>query len=712
MRRIVAGGLTVLLVVLAWIVWDPAREVPAERPRTRHLNADGTPRYTNRLARERSPYLRQHAHNPVDWYPWGEEAFAKARAERKPILLSVGYSTCHWCHVMEEESFEDEEIAAYLNAHYVAIKVDREERPDVDRVYMNAVQLMSDGGGGWPMTVWLTPERRPFYAGTYYPPRAGVRGLRIGFLELSTRLAEVYGQDPARVETAAADVVRRLEAAATASAQVSRPGVDALTRAWAEIAPTFDGEHGGFGGPPKFPRPSQLLVLLRYHRRTGDAAALDQVVRTLDAMAAGGIHDQVGGGFHRYSVDAAWRVPHFEKMLYDNALLAIAYLEASRAAGRADLAAVARTTLEYLVRDMQARDGGFFAASDADSEGEEGKYFTWTASQLADVLGPERGRVAAQYFDVGDGAITLATPHPDRAPPDLDDVRRALRDARGRRVAPHVDRKVIVSWNGLAIAAFARAARALADRRLANVARTTAKAILDARRDGRLPRYLIDGSAHGDAYLDDYAFLIAGLLDLFEATFDVTWLREALALQAVQDARFADPRGGYFQTADDQETLLTREKPDYDGAEPAGNSVALENLVRLQELTMNDRHRERAEALLAAFGSTITRHPSALPHMLCGLDALAGPMKEIVLVSPSDTKALAPFLGQLAHTYLPNHVLAVALGGAPDAALVAAIPVTADKTTIDGKATVYVCERHVCKRPTTDPTAFAEQLAR
>ena len=710
--RIAIATFVLGVVAVAWLVRERTASTPAEAPRTRHLRADGGPRYTNRLAREPSPYLRQHAHNPVDWYPWGDEAFAKARAERKPILLSVGYSTCHWCHVMEEESFEDEEIAAYLNARYVAVKVDREERPDVDRVYMNAVQLMNDGGGGWPMTVWLTPERRPFYAGTYFPPRAGVRGQRIGFLELLTKLADTFATDPARVEDAAADVVARLEAAAAPPPSATVPGVETLTRGWAEIAPSFDEEHAGFGGRPKFPRPSQLLFLLRYHRRSGDPAPLRLAVRTLDAMAAGGIHDQAGGGFHRYSVDAAWRTPHFEKMLYDNALLARAYLEAAQAAGRADLAAVARTTLDYLVRDMAAPSGGFFAASDADSDGEEGKFFVWTAAELAQVLGPERGRAAAAYFDVGDAPTTLATPARDPAPPDLEDVRRALRDARSRRVPPHVDRKVVVSWNGLAVSAFARASRILGDPTLAEQARATARALLAQRRDGRLPRYLIDGDPHGDAYLDDYAFLVAGLLDLFEATFETRWLADAVALQQVQDRRFADPAGGYFLTADDHEALLTREKPDYDGAEPTGNSVALENLVRLHALTTDDRYRQRAAALLSAFATPLTRSPSALPHMLAALDMQLGPMKEIVLVSPTNVTALAPFLDHLARTHLPNHVLVAATDAAPSKELTTLVPVAADKTTMDGRPTAYVCQNHICKRPTSDVTVFAEQLAR
>ncbi len=711
-----------VLVAVELVRRRRADEVAAEPLHTRHLNADGTPVYTNRLAREKSPYLRQHAHNPVDWYPWGDEAFAKAQAEHKPILLSVGYSTCHWCHVMEEESFEDDDIAAVLNAHYVAIKVDREERPDIDAVYMNAVQLMTQGGGGWPMTLWLTPDRRPFYAGTYFPPRAGGRGQRYGFLDLLTRFAELYEKDPTRVQDAAADVVGRLEAAGTPPEDADAPGPEALVRAYAAIAPTFDAEHGGFGTRPKFPEPSRLLLLLRYHARSGDPAALDLVVRTLDAMAAGGVHDQIGGGFHRYAVDEAWRVPHFEKMLYDNALLALVYLEAAQAAGRADLAEVARTTLEYLARDMRAPGGGFFAASDADSEGQEGKYFLWTKADFAAALSADDARLAAAWFDVGDQPTTLATPRPldvvahelglepDAAARELATIRTTLLAARTRRVPPHVDRKAVLGWNGLAVSAFARGAIVLRDPALADVAGEVAETVLAARRDGRLPRYLLDGEAHGDGYLDDYAFLVAGLLDLHEATFDPRWLREATALADVVDRRFADPRGGAFLTADDQEALLTREKPDYDGAEPAGNSVLLLDLLRLHELTTDDRWRARADALVSAFGATLAQQPTALPYMLVGLDFRDGPVKEIVLVSPAGATALDPFRDVLARSFVPNRVVAScdARSCAADAALV---PLVADKTPIDGKPTAYVCEHRTCRLPTTDPAELARQLA-
>jgi uncharacterized protein YyaL (SSP411 family) len=438
-------------------------------------------------------------------------------------------------------------------------------------------------------------------------------------------------------------------------------------------------------------------------------------------MAAGGVHDHLAGGFHRYAVDAAWRTPHFEKMLYDNAQLAIVYLEASQATGRADYADVARTTLAYLARDMAAPGGGFFAASDADSDGEEGRYFTWTAAQLQEALGPEHARLAQAWFDVEDAPTTLATPKsidavaadlgttPEDARRRIEEMRATLLTARTKRIPPPVDRKVVTAWNGLAVSAFARASRVLGDPTLLATARATAEALLAHRTQDRLPRYVLDGAPRGDAYLDDYAFLVAGLLDLWEATGETRWLRDAIALQGTLDSRFPDPAGGYFQTADDHEALLTREKPDYDGAEPSGNSVAYLNLLRLHELTTDDAWRVRADALLAAFGPRLVMRPSTMPYLLSGLEFEAVPVKEIVLVSPSGTDALAPFLRELDRTFLPSHVLAT-VAGAPDAELARLVPLVAEKPPLDGRPTAYVCERRVCKRPTADPAVFAEQL--
>jgi uncharacterized protein YyaL (SSP411 family) len=713
----------VLVVVLAGSVWTSLqRATITDAARTRHRNADGSPRYTNRLATEPSPYLRQHAHNPVDWYPWADEAFAKARAEGKPIFLSIGYSTCHWCHVMEEESFDDEEVAAVLNERYVAIKVDREQRPDVDAVYMSAVQAMGHGGG-WPLTVWLTPDLKPFYGGTYFPPRSGVRGARFGLVELLPRLDAAYREDSEQVAAAAADVVGRLARAAAPPPGDTLPDPTLLHGAVARLRADFDAEHGGFGAAPKFPSAATLELLLRYHRRTGDTGARDMAMRTLETMAAGGIHDQLAGGFHRYATDAAWRVPHFEKMLYDNALLATVYLDASQATGRPEFAAVTRRTLDWLARDMAAPDGGFYAAIDADSEGEEGRFYLWTPDDLAAVLDPSSARLAAAYFGVsGDrGVLRMAEAlaavaareglSPDEARATLDAAREQMLAARARRAPPHTDRKVIVAWNGLAISAFARAGGALADPAYTERARRAAEAVLGTIESGRLPRTLLDGVASGRGYLEDYAFFTAGLLDLFEATGDPRWLRSALALQGTLDAHFRDPAGGYFRTADDAERLLVREKPDFDGAEPSGNSIALGNLLRLHELTGDDRFRDGAEALLRAFGPALARAPQALPQMLCGVDFFLDRPKEIVLVTPPDGGA-EPLLAALRERFVPNRALVVVAEGAPQRALAATVPLVTEKAAQGGRATAYVCERRVCQRPTSDPDAFARELER
>jgi len=504
------------------------------RPRTRHHNADGTARYVNRLILEPSPYLLQHAHNPVDWYPWGDEAFARARLEGKPVLLSIGYATCHWCHVMEEESFEDEEIARLINERYVAIKVDREQRPDVDAVYMAAVQRLT-GQGGWPMTVWLTPDRQPFYAGTYFPPRAGERGARMGFDQLLLRLADRFRGEPEKVVDAAADLTGRLQAALVPTPGTTLPTAAPLHAAYAALRDGFDEPYGGFGGAPKFPRTVTLEFLLRYHRRTGEPRARDMVVQTLERMASGGIYDHVGGGFHRYATDRAWLVPHFEKMLYDNALIAVAYLEAYQVTRRENFAAVVRDVLRYVQREMTAPEGGFYSATDADSEGEEGRFFVWTPAELADVLGPERARIVAAYYDVTDagnfeGASILHVPRPatavaatlgisaDRVLSTVEGARDDLYRARAQRVPPLTDRKIQASWNGLMISAFARAAQILpalsglpdlhAEREAyVGAAVRAAEFILSHMRiQGRLRHGWFEGRPTAEGFLDDYAF--------------------------------------------------------------------------------------------------------------------------------------------------------------------------------------------------------------
>jgi len=720
-------GATPLDAALSRRIGHAARRRDAEaKPRTRHVGADGVPLYTNRLILESSPYLLQHAHNPVDWYPWGNEAFAAARRLGRPVLLSIGYSTCHWCHVMEEESYEDLEIAEFLNAHFVAVKVDREERPDVDEVYLTAVQAMT-GSGGWPLNVWLTPERKPFYGGTYFPPRAGVRGARTGFLPLLRTLADVYARDPGRAATAAADLGARLEAG-TEGASAGEPGADAIRHAIAALDAGFDGTWGGFGPAPKFPRPSALALLLHYHRRTGDARALAMVTTTLERMAAGGIHDQLGGGFHRYATDAEWRVPHFERMLYDNAQLVALYLEAFQATGREDFAQVARDALDWVAREMTAPEGGVYSATDADSAGEEGAYFMWTPAEIDAAVGADGGRLVRAYYDVtaegnvAEGKSVLWRPRPpsevaaslgvtpDRLARAVETARPALLAARARREPPATDRKILVAWNGLMLSAFARGALVLGEPRYLATARRVA-ALLAERgiSDGRLRHEISEGRAKGEAFLDDHAFLIAGLLDLFEADADARWLRHAIAFQERLDAGFADPAaGGYFFTAAEGEKLLTRPKPDDDGALPAGNSVAALNLLRLAEYTGDERYRERAVGVLRAFGQVLARTPAALPAMLAALDFHLDRAKEIVIVSARDGDA-RPLLETLGRSFVPNRVVLAASESAV-AGLAALAPVAAEKRAIGGKATAYVCEAMRCELPTTDPGVLAAQL--
>ncbi|MBM4268558.1 MAG: thioredoxin domain-containing protein [Deltaproteobacteria bacterium] len=710
-----------------------ATKAAGYEPRTRHLREDGSPLYTNRLVAESSPYLLQHAHNPVDWHPWSDETFAKARRLNRPVFLSVGYSTCHWCHVMERESFEDPEIAAILNSRFVPIKVDREERPDVDAVYMEVVQLLT-GGGGWPMTVVLTPDREPFFGGTYFPARAGDRGSRAGMQEILVALADRYAGDPDAVAGHAKRITQHLRERSRPEPPGDRPGVEALQRTRLVLAQGYDREWGGFGGPPKFPRSHVLELLLRYHRRSRDPDALAEAVDTLDHMARGGIRDHVGGGFHRYSTDREWLVPHFEKMLYDNALLTIAYLDAYQVTGEPRFAAVAREILEYLQREMTSPEGAFYAATDADSEAPDGRevegwFFTWATAEIEAVVGPDRARLFAKRYGVGpkgnfEGRTILheAVPLEDvarevglttlEAQLEIEAARAALYEVRAARPAPLRDDKVIAGWNGLAISAFARGARVLRDERFARAAASAADVVLRKMNEpSGLARSYIGGEAKHAAVLEDYAFLIAGLVDLWEATFDPRWLREALALQEDLDRRFWDAEhGGYFATASDGEELLVRTKDAYDGALPSGSSVAVANLLRLYELTTDERHRERAEKTLEVFARALTEHPEASPRMLAALDFSLDTVKEVILVRPDESGSLDPFLDVLARQFLPSSVV-VATTESEAVELADIVPLVEGKTARDGRVTAYVCENRVCALPTSDPKVFAEQLA-
>jgi len=709
---------------------------PGYVPRTRHLGPDGWAKYANRLFLESSPYLLQHAHNPVNWYPWSDAAFEEARRRGVPVLLSVGYSTCHWCHAMEEESFEDEEIARFLNENYVSIKVDREERPDVDGIYMSAVQALT-GGGGWPMTVWLTPDRKPFFGGTYFPARDGDRGTRSGFLTLLKRLREVYERQPEQVASQAVRIAQTIqERLEPRTGQGELPGGEVLEAAADFYRSRFDATNGGLAGAPKFPSSLPMRFLLRHQTRAGAESSRDMALLTLERMSAGGMYDQIGGGFHRYSTDSRWLVPHFEKMLYDNALLAVAYLEGYQASGREDLARIAREILRYVERDMTSPDGAFYSATDADSltpggRREEGYFFTWTPAELERALGDATARILATHYGVTqvgnfEGRTILHVAKPlaelslERGIPEsqlratVDAARETLRRERAKRPGPLRDEKILTAWNGLMISAYARAALVLGGEAYERTAERAADFVLgNLRRDGRLLRSYGDGRAQHGAYLEDYAFLTAALLDLFEVTGGKRWLVAAIELDAVLGVHYEDrERGGYFLTADDHEELLAREKPAYDGAEPSGNSVALMNLLRLNEFTADERYRQRAERTLKAFHGTLAREPAALSEMLLAVEFYVSTPLEIILVVPRERDQAAPFLRVLGKTLLPHKILVVVPEGQLLDDLARIVPLVARKTARKGRPTAYVCERGTCQLPTTDVQIFAEQLRR
>ena len=704
------------------------------RPEAAQRNPDGSPRYTNRLILETSPYLIQHAHNPVDWRPWGEAAFEAAQRLDRPVLLSVGYSTCHWCHVMERESFEDEEIARYLNENFIAIKVDREERPDVDSIYMSAVSALT-GGGGWPMTVWLTPKKEPFYGGTYFPARDGDRGTATGFLTILRKTREAYHRPGSTLQSSARDLAQSLKQALTAPPAGELPSEACLRKATETYQGSFDQEQGGIRGAPKFPATFPIRLLLRQSLRDTSPQLRSMAVLTLERMAAGGIRDQIGGGFHRYSTDSRWRVPHFEKMLYDNALLALDYLEAFRATSRQEFAGTARDILVYLERDMMSPEGAFYGATDADSldpagNPTEGWFYTWTPDEVLGVLGAQRSRVVLPFYGIaqGEGASPArSVPYQARTVESLakdvglagaqvqaalESSRQDLYRARLKRPAPRRDEKILTAWNGLALSALAQAGLTLGDEAYLRQADTLADLLMQRGfQGGRLRRNLMADRARQDAFLPDYACLIAGLLDLYEATGNVKRLRQAQELDAVLEKHYEDAqRGGFFLTADDAEALLVRQKPSEDGAEPSGNSVQALNLLRLAELTGEERYQARAERTLGAFGSLLTENPTSLPEMLLAMDFLTGSRLEIVLVAPARLADTAPFLERLRKVYAPHRVLVQAVQGQSLQEASALVPLLTGKTALRGKATAYICRNRACRLPTTDPARFEEQL--
>ncbi|MDP2345785.1 MAG: thioredoxin domain-containing protein [Deltaproteobacteria bacterium] len=709
------------------------------QPRTRHRRPDGTPLYTNLLQGQTSPYLLQHVHNPVNWRPWGEEAFAEARRRDVPVFLSIGYSTCHWCHVMEEESFEDEDIANVINSHYVAVKVDREERPDVDALYMTAVQALT-GHGGWPMSVWLTPDdKKPFFAGTYFPARDGDRGTRTGFRTILLRLSEAWTQERAKVTGSADAITAELLPMLRPPAPADRPGLQVVDDVVAFVSSRFDAAYGGLEPAPKFPSSLPIRLLLQHSALTGSTKSREMALLTLRKMIDGGLHDHAGGGFHRYSVDDKWLVPHFEKMLYDNALLVPALLEAWQLTGDELFADAARDTLGWMQREMSQGPpggaGGFFSATDADSltpsgEREEGYFFTWTLDELSSELGPEDAAFVSVAFDVTpggnfEGRSILWRKQPVEAAAkrlgvSVSEIHEAtkrslprLLNARNERPAPLRDDKVLCAWNGLAITAFAAAAFAFDDAALK--ARATAaldfvlEKLADPREPGRLRRSWKDGTQGPPGVLDDHAFVCRACLDVFSLTGDARWLDAARALDGVLARHFEDAdNGGFFLSADDGEALLAREKPDRDGAEPCGNSIHAENLVRLALLTDDDAFRARAEKTFRSCGQILAKHPHALSEMVRAL-VLLERAKEIVVVTPKggiddDGRAL---LALVRKRYLPARVVVVVEEGS---ALSTLLPLARDRPARKGKTTVYVCAHGVCGLPVTDARSLLAQL--
>ncbi len=697
----------------------------------------------NRLIKETSPYLLQHAHNPVDWYPWGEEALTRAKAEDKPIFLSIGYSACHWCHVMAHESFEDPETAALMNEHFVNIKVDREERPDLDSIYMEAVVAMT-GNGGWPMSVFLKPDGTPFYGGTYFPPvdRYGIPS----FKRVLLSIAEAYRSQRQQIERGGEQLRERIRQAVTLRADPEMLRRETLNQAFHGLSARFDSTYGGFGGAPKFPQPMNLEFLLRYHHITGEQRALEMVDLTLTQMATGGIYDQLGGGFHRYSTDARWLVPHFEKMLYDNALLARVYLHAYQVTGRPLYRQVTEETLDYVVREMRPQTepcngfDGFYSAQDADSEGEEGKFFLWTPDEVRSILDGEEAEIFCRYFDITprgnfEGknilnvkvdlgtAAAAAGMDEDSFRAIINTSRQKLFQAREKRTKPGRDDKVLTAWNGLMLAAFAEASRVLMRNDYRQVAECNAEFVLnELRRNGRLLRSwkseaplnakqapMSVGQAKFNAYLEDYAFYADGLLALYQATFDRRWFEEARTLADFILSHFADPRGGFFDTSDDHEELITRPKNLQDNAIPCGNAMAADVLLRLAAYTGQDTYRRPAEEMLAAMIPMMQQYPAGFGHWLSALAFHLAPPREVALIGDPASQDMNALLRVVFDTYRPHQVIAVAAPAQETAG--ESIPLLAGRSQRDGRATAYVCQRFVCQTPVSDPASLAAQLA-
>ena len=678
----------------------------------------------NRLIHETSPYLLQHAHNPVDWYPWGSEALRRAKEEDKPILLSVGYSACHWCHVMERESFEDRRIAQMMNDSFVCIKVDREERPDIDSIYMTAVQTLT-GHGGWPMTVFLTPDARPFYGGTYFPPDD--RGGMPAFPRVLQAIAQAYQEDRGEVIRATEQLLNRMEQASAAVRSLDPLSKDVLYEAYRGLSGQFDDRYGGIGMQPKFPQPMVYEFLLRYYLRSDDHEALEIVNLTLDRMASGGIFDQIGGGFHRYSTDMYWLVPHFEKMLYDNALLSRLYLHAYQITGKAAYNRVVEETLDYVAREMTDPSGGFYSAQDADSEGVEGKFFVWRPEQIVAVLGQDDGEVINDYFGATidgnfEGRSILNVPVDridfargrkisERDFNDLLDRSRAkLLNARNTRVHPGRDDKILTAWNALMLHSFAEAGAVLDRPDYVGIANQNAKFLLENLvSEGRLLRTYRDGKAKLNGYLEDYAFLIDALIALHEATLEPRWAEEAITLgRSMVDLFWDDTREQFYDTGSDHEQLIVRPRDITDNALPCGNSMAVDVLLRLSTIAGDDDFQRRAVTTLRSMRELMTRFATGAGHWLCALDFYLSTPKEVAIIGAPVERATSELLYEISRHYIPNRVV---LGRSDGQLVLAGAPLLEGRQQRDGIPTAYVCENYVCQLPVTTPEALARLLA-
>jgi uncharacterized protein len=741
------------ILALVWLVTanhgdaDPAPALPQRSESTAAEKRD----HTNRLAHEKSPYLLQHAHNPVDWYPWCEEAFAKARRENKPIFLSVGYSTCHWCHVMAHESFENEEVAAIMNREFVNIKVDREERPDVDRGYMTFVQATT-GSGGWPMSVWLTPDLKPFIGGTYFPPED--RFGQPGFKKVLERIATAWKENHDQIVEQGEKIVVALQASQSAKPE-GKIGAEILDAVYQQLDRSYDPKEGGFGNAPKFPRPVTLNFLTRFYARGAKSEfgkhGLEMALFTLLKMAAGGMHDHIGGGFHRYSVDRYWHVPHFEKMLYDQAQLAVAYLDAFQITRDRQYETVARDILDYVARDMTSKEGAFFSAEDADSpvagigdpdhsKTAEGAFYIWTKKEIDDALGG-----AAEIFDFHYGvqphgnAPEGSDPHDEfrgknilierHTIPEtaehfrktkeeiakvLTESREKLFAIRAKRPRPHLDDKVIAAWNGLMISAYARAAQVLDDSQYLEIATRAATFLRSNLYDSSrklLYRNYRAGRSDIEGFADDYAFVIQGLLELYQASFNIEWLKLATELQETQDRLFFDEKnGGYFSTSGKDKSVFLRMKDDNDGAEPAASSVTALNLLRLWQFRDDQKMAERARKTIDAFATTLSHFPSAMPQMLVTLDYSLGKPRQIVVAGKKDAPETKALLKEVHRHFLPKTILLLADGGEGQKYLGEKNEAIRAMSLVEGKSAAYVCENFTCKAPVTDPEQLSELL--